>query len=123
MTKDDHQLEILISLTLRSGVALAVALGVIGGVLYLSHHGTDRMDFGTFLGEEIPYSTLGGIAERISGPNEGLGIAQVGVLCLLLTPISRVALSIFGFLREGDWVFTAISSVVLAILLFSLSMG
>ncbi|MCL4784034.1 MAG: DUF1634 domain-containing protein [Bryobacterales bacterium] len=123
MTKDDHQLELLISLTLRSGVALAVALGVVGGVLFLSHHGTDRLDFGTFLGEEIPYSTLGGIFERISGPNEGLGIAQVGVLCLLLTPISRVALSIVGFLREGDWIFTAISSVVLAILLFSLSMG
>ena len=47
----------------------------------------------------------------------------MGVLCLLLTPISRVALSIVGFLREGDWIFTAISSVVLAILLFSLSMG
>ena len=123
MRYDDHQLERLISLTLRSGVALAVVLGVIGGALFLSHHGTDRLDFGTFLGEEIPYSTLGGIAERISGPNEGLGIAQVGVLCLLLTPISRVALSILGFLRERDWVFTAISSAVLAILLFSLSMG
>ena len=48
MTKDDHQLELLISLTLRSGVALAVALGVVGGVLFLSHHGTDRLDFGTF---------------------------------------------------------------------------
>lgn len=123
MKYDDHQLERLISVTLRSGVAVAVVLGVVGGAMFLSHHGSDHMDFGTFLGEEIPYSTLGGIFERISGPNEGLGIAQIGVLCLLMTPITRVALSIVGFLRERDWIFTAISSAVLAILLFSLSMG
>ncbi|MCC6263328.1 MAG: DUF1634 domain-containing protein [Bryobacterales bacterium] len=123
MTADDHQLEKLISLTLRSGVAVAVVLGVVGGAMFLSHHGSDHMDFSTFLGEEIPYSTLGGIAERIAGANEGLAIAQIGVLCLLMTPISRVALSIAGFLRERDWIFTAISATVLAILLFSLSMG
>ena len=123
MKGNDHQLEHLISVTLRSGVGIAVVLGVIGGAMFLSHHGSEQMHFDTFLGESIPYATLGGIRERIAGPNEGLAIAQIGVLCLLMTPISRVALSIVGFFRERDWVYTAISLTVLTILLWSLSMG
>ena len=123
MKDNDHQLEHLISVTLRSGVGIAVVLGVIGGAMFLSHHGAEQMHFEAFLGENTPYATLGGIRERISGPNDGLALAQIGVLCLLMTPVSRVALSIVGVLRECDWVYTAISSTVLAILLWSLSMG
>lgn len=123
MKGNDHQLEHLISVTLRSGVGIAVVLGVIGGTMYLSQHGHEQMHFETFLGENIPYATLGGIRDRITGANEGLAIAQIGVLCLLMTPITRVALSIVGFLRERDWVYTAISVTVLGILLWSLSMG
>lgn len=119
----DRQLELLISFTLRSGVVIAVVFGVIGGSMFLWGHSTEPMHFTEFLGPDTPYSTLGGIAGQLSGSHRGMAIAQVGVLLLLLTPISRVALSIVGFVRERDWIFTAISAVVLAILVWSLTMG
>lgn len=122
-TDKDRQLEILISFTLRGGVMIAVAFGVIGGAMFLWGHEAEPMHFAKFLGADTPYSTLRGVAGQLSSSHKGLAIAQVGVLLLLLTPISRVALSIVGFLRERDWIFTAISTVVLAILTWSLTMG
>lgn len=44
----------------------------------------------------------------------------LGLLLLIATPVARVALAAFGFLREGDWLYTAVASFVLAVLLFSL---
>jgi uncharacterized membrane protein len=48
--------------------------------------------------------------------NRGLAIAQVGIICLLLTPIIRVALSIVGFALERDRVYVVITALVLATL-------
>jgi uncharacterized membrane protein len=50
----------------------------------------------------------------------GLAIAQVGIICLLLTPIIRVALSIIGFAMERDRVYVVITSVVLGTLICSM---
>ncbi|MCZ2153644.1 MAG: DUF1634 domain-containing protein [Bryobacterales bacterium] len=119
----ERQLEVLISITLRSGVVIAVALGVIGGGMFLWSHATEPMHFVKFLGPVPSYSTLDGVGAELFGSRRGLAIAQVGVLCLLLTPISRVALSIIGFVRERDWIFTVLTTVVLAILMWSLTMG
>ena len=40
-----------------------------------------------------------------------------GILLLILTPVVRVAVVTAGLAVERDWTFTAVSSVVLAILL------
>src|SRR5690606_4705873 len=64
MKGNDHQLEHLISVTLRSGVGIAVVLGVIGGTMYLSQHGNEQMHFDTFRGESMPYATLGGLDRK-----------------------------------------------------------
>jgi uncharacterized membrane protein len=50
-------------------------------------------------------------------------IIQLGVLLLIATPIVRVAFSIVGFALEGDRLYVVITSVVLAILLYSLIAG
>ncbi|MGD0247525.1 MAG: DUF1634 domain-containing protein [Candidatus Limnocylindrales bacterium] len=51
---------------------------------------------------------------------EPLAIAQLGILTLLATPVARVAASVVAFASEGDRLYTAITFVVLAILLGSI---
>jgi uncharacterized membrane protein len=47
-------------------------------------------------------------------------LVQVGLVILLLTPVARVAASVVGFFMERDWLYVAITAVVLAVLLASL---
>jgi uncharacterized membrane protein len=54
------------------------------------------------------------IAER------GFGLAEIGVLLLMATPIMRVILSLVSFARERDILFTCITTFVLAALACSL---
>ena len=41
----------------------------------------------------------------------------MGVIVLILTPILRVVLSLFDFLRERDWLYSIITAIVLAVIL------
>lgn len=50
-------------------------------------------------------------------------VISLGVLLLILLPVLRVALTVILFLRERDWVYVAITSFVLAVLLFGLFTG
>lgn len=49
-----------------------------------------------------------------------LGIAQLGILVLIATPVVRVAVSLLEFLHERDRIYAAVTLAVLAILLVSL---
>jgi uncharacterized membrane protein len=49
-----------------------------------------------------------------------IGLAQAGIVALILTPVVRVGASVFGFLLEGDRLYAGITLIVLAILLVSL---
>ncbi len=51
---------------------------------------------------------------------EPAAIAQLGLLTLLATPVSRVAASVVGFALERDRLYAAITLAVLAILLTSI---
>ena len=48
---------------------------------------------------------------------QSIAVIQVGLLILLLTPVTRVALTLMLFLGDRDRVFAAITAVVLTILL------
>lgn len=50
-------------------------------------------------------------------------IERAGVLLMLATPVLRVAVAAFLFLREKDWKYGAISCGVLAILLLGAVFG
>jgi uncharacterized membrane protein len=49
-----------------------------------------------------------------------VGIAQLGLLVLIATPVVRVAASVIAFLLEGDRLYAGITFAVLVILLLSL---
>ena len=62
------------------------------------------------------YTTLDGILSGIGEMNSRSWI-QTGVIVLILTPVMRVVLSLFDFLRERDWLYAVITSVVLAVII------
>lgn len=110
----------LIGNTLRIGVFTACFIALIGGIIYLWKHGADPMpDYSHFSYSDAhpeAYTTLGGIWAGILDMNAYSWI-QAGVIALLLTPILRVTLSLFDFLRERDWLYAFITAVVLAIII------
>ncbi len=116
---DDRKLDASIGALLRAGVLSSAFVILIGGTIYLAHHGHDRPDYHTFHGVPQYLHTLSGIfAGALHG--QGLAIIQLGLLILIATPIARVVLSVFAFLAERDFLYVVISGIVLAVLLYSL---
>lgn len=115
-------IQTLVALTLRWGVTLACIIAAVGGAIYLAQHGGEPMkDYSHFAyGEDTAareaYTTLGGIARGVM-QFTATGWIQMGVIALLLTPVMRVTLSLVDFVRERDWLYAAISAVVLAVII------
>ena len=116
---DDRRLESIISQLLRAGVLLAAATVLAGGVLYLARHHAETARFHTFVVGGSNIRSLSGIV-RAAARGDSVAIMQIGLLLLILTPIARVALAVVGFFLERDRLYTAVSLIVLFILMFSL---
>ena len=114
-------IRILIAGTLRIGVATACIIATVGGVLYLLAHGSEPFDIARYLHfsytepHDPAITTLGGILSGFCSFT-AVGWIQTGVLVLLLTPVLRVLISLFDFLRERDWLYAAICAIVLAVI-------
>lgn len=118
-----HPMDLWISAVLRYGVLTAGVIILIGLVLYIIQ--------GTGAGgpASLHELTAGGghsisvtPADIVRGVAHGHAIAviQLGVLALILTPITRVAMTMVLFLATGDRIFTLITAAVLLILIFGL---
>ena len=100
------------------GVTTAAVVVLVGAVLYLSRaHGAEP-DYQHFHG--IPSAAdkispvLRGVAHLESG-----SIIRLGILLLIATPILRVAFCLYSFAKQKDQIYILVSSVVLAVLLYS----
>ena len=116
---DDSRIEIMIGNLLRFGVLAAATLVVLGGLIYLLHHGTQPPDFAVFRGETAALRTVPGIFRSVLQLS-GKGIIQLGLLVLIATPVARVVFSAFAFYIERDYMYVVITLIVLAVLLYSL---
>lgn len=115
----DRQVEISIAFLLRTGVLLAAAVVLAGGILYLAHSGRMHSDYHVFHGEPSDLRSPGGvIREAFSGRTDA--IIQLGLLLLILTPVARVVFSVVAFARERDGLYVVLTLVVLTVLLYSL---
>ena len=54
---------------------------------------------------------------------EGMAIIQLGILMLIFTPLMRIIFALIGYLKEKDYVYVIISSIVLAIMAVSFFTG
>lgn len=115
-------MQVVISNTLRWGVTIASVIAFVGGILYLCSHGTEPMpDYQHFAYGEAAtahpeYTTPSGIIDGLCHGSAYSWI-QLGVVCLLLTPIMRVVLSLIDFVREHDWLYATISAIVLGVII------
>ncbi|HET7599608.1 MAG TPA: DUF1634 domain-containing protein [Gemmatimonadales bacterium] len=115
----DRDVEQLLGRLLRTGVAVAAAVVLAGGVVYLLGHHAGRPSYGTFAGEPEDLTRVGGIV-RGAGRMSGRALIQLGLLLLIATPVARVGFSLAAFLRERDWPYVLLTGFVLALLLLSL---
>jgi uncharacterized membrane protein len=118
----DRSIEEIVSWILRSGVIISGSVVFSGGIVFLARHGHERMDYHRFHAQPATDRLLHGILAGVAA-FRARSIIQLGVLLLLATPIARVAFSIVGFALERDKLYVVITSIVLAILLFSLIGG
>jgi uncharacterized membrane protein len=116
---DDRGFEVMIGNLLRAGVLIAAAVVVLGAVIYLSHYSLQPANFSAFRGEAAALRTLPAIV-RGAAHFHGKSIIQFGLLLLIATPIARVMLSVVGFAVERDYLYVALTLIVLAVLLYSL---
>lgn len=119
-------IELLISNTLRTGVAVSVAVMLAGVVITFAHH-PDYFHSRPALGEltssrEIFANTLGAVFRGVR-ELRGQSIATLGILLLIATPVVRVAISVVLFAAQRDRRYVLITAVVLALLLTSLMAG
>jgi uncharacterized membrane protein len=118
----DERLDRALGNLLRSGVLLATAMIVFGGVIYLARHGADTPAYGVFRGEPEDLRGVAGIV-RAAGRGSGRGLVQLGLLALVSTPVARVVFSVGAFLVRRDRAFVVITLVVLWLLLYGLIGG
>lgn len=114
----------LIARCLRLGVTISFIFTLIGGIIYLIQHGSDPIPpYSTFISPAADTS----ISSLITLPSlltasihlSSKAWIQLGVLLLFLTPILRVLLSFFDFLKQRDWLYVLITTIVLTTIIFS----
>jgi len=115
----DQRIEVIIGSLLRAGVLLSAAVVLFGGVVYLARHGHETVNYTTFDGEPEALKSIPAVIEGVVA-FRARAIIQLGLLLLIATPIARVAFSAIAFALEKDYMYVAITLVVLAILLYSL---
>lgn len=116
----EYQFEQLLGNLLRIGVGLSALMVTIGGVLYLMHHGAEPPNYHLFRGEPAEFRVLPEIVESAVTLQRRRSLIQLGLLVLIATPILRVAVSAYGFWRQGDRTYVVITLMVLGLLLYSL---
>ena len=118
----DEQVDQLIGNLLRVGVIIAAIVAAIGGALYLAQHGRQLANYREFRGEPPELRSVRGIVTAALALHSA-AVVQLGLLLLIATPVARVAFSLVAFLIQRDRVYVIVTSIVLALLLFSLTGG
>ncbi|WP_138499345.1 DUF1634 domain-containing protein [Nostoc sp. PA-18-2419] len=120
--KSEQRFEQFISNLLRIGVIIATTLVLVGGILYLIHHGTEAPNYQFFRGELPEFRTPSGVLTSIESGRRR-GIIQLGLLVLIATPVLRVACSLLAYIRQRNFTYIIVTLIVLLGLLYSLIAG
>ena len=114
----EHGLEQAMGRMLQTGVTVAALVVLAAGILYLLQFGGSKADYAHFQGAPGALETVSGIV-RGAVRMDAQSLIGLGILLLIATPICRVIFGVVGFARLRDWLYTAVSVLVLVILLYS----
>jgi len=117
--RHDRQLEQMVGKILRVGVIVSALVMLVGAALYLATSAGARPDYHTFHGEPLSLRRVSAIVAdaAVFHPK---GVMQLGIVLLLATPLMRVVLSAISFAIQKDVLYVVVTSMVFAVLLFSL---
>ncbi|WP_415328272.1 DUF1634 domain-containing protein [Chryseobacterium sp. MMS23-Vi53] len=107
---------------LRLGVILSVVTSLIGFIKLFME--------GFTMPKKYTSLDMGTSSEKVWGQfwtslckGEGMAIIQLGILLLIFTPLMRIIFALIGYLKEKDYIYVVISSIVLAIMAVSFFTG
>lgn len=107
---------------LRLGVILAVITSMIGFIKLFTE--------GFKMPKKYALLDMGTSSEKVWShfwetlcKGEGMAIIQLGILMLIFTPLMRIIFALIGYLKEKDYLYVIISSIVLAIMVISFVAG
>lgn len=116
--ESDRQLERLIGNLLKYGMIIAYSTVLVGGILYLVQCGVEPAEYQFFQGQpslfDSPQLLVRGI---LSGSHSS--IIVFGLLLLIAIPVVRVVLSLFTFIKQGDFTYTIVTLLSLCGLIYS----
>jgi uncharacterized membrane protein len=116
----DWDIQQLIGNMLRFGVKLSAVVASMGGIIYLFASGTEKAPaYAVYTGEPAMFRSISAVIKGALLFNSS-SIMQLGVLLLIATPLARVLFSFFAFLLEKDYLYTVITFIVLAIMVFGM---
>lgn len=118
----DHEVDQLLGNLLRIGVIVATAVALLGGALFLSQHGGEPAGGRVFRGEPPELRSIGAIM-RGALALRAEAIVQLGLVLLIATPVARVAMALVAFILQRDRTYVAVTTIVLALLILSLTGG
>jgi uncharacterized membrane protein len=118
----DKDMQAVIGWVLRAGVFISMIIVFIGGVIYLYRHGHIIANYHQFKGVPDFVHSARGIINGIINLR-GRAIIQAGIILLIATPIIRVIFSAIGFILEKDYLYTAITFIVLLVIIISALSG
>lgn len=114
----DQDLDVSVAMVLRIGVTLAAAVSALGGALLGTHLLGALPDYTHFQPGDPGLRSVFGIVQGAIDLTPK-SVIQLGLLLLIATPIARVAVCIFGFARQHNGLYVAVSTIVLSILILS----
>jgi uncharacterized membrane protein len=118
----DHAVEQVVGRLLQLGVLIAAVVVLIGGVLLLKQHAGTPVTFSVFQGEPDGLRSITGILRGVAAV-QSESIVQLGLLLLIATPVARVAFTLVAFVLQRDRTYVAVTTLVLALLLYGLVFG
>ena len=105
---------------LRLGVILSVVTSLFGFVKLFLEGFKMPKDYSSL---EIPEGTIWQSFWASLLNFEGIAIINLGILLLILTPLTRIIFALVGYIKEKDHTYVIVSIIVLAIMLVSFLMG
>lgn len=118
----DEHVEQFIGRLLQLGVVVSAIVTIVGAIILLSSAGRNVADFHVFRGASSNLRSIGAIVRGVAAL-DGRAITQLGLVLLILTPVARVALTLWAFLRQHDRLYVIVTTIVLVLLLYGLVWG
>lgn len=115
----DAKTELMMGNLLRAGVLIAAAVVLMGAFLYFAHPHNAKPAYHIFRGEPQELRSIVAIAYAAAAL-DARAVIQLGLLILIATPVARVVFAIIAFALERDRMYVVVSTIVLAVLIYSL---